>query len=823
MRIGSLLDNRITNTVTYSYHKRRMTDTYNPDNKKETADLAVYTKENGNLFFKEEVSWHDHMLLRGGVDIRFEMDERCFIDHIDLRQGESYITNPDVLKMKDSQFDNIEIFTLANGEEVKIGKYNAQTGSWVSSKEITISVGYYCTNLILRINTCCMPFSIESMDIWAAWELEDAIWPIPTHSKMLNRTFPLAALKTVLIENEDDSFAANYLNEKLTNKHGHAVLPVSQDGQIIFRCIGGKSDSFSLHADNECCVIEASNRRSILYGIDALLQVIDNGNVKCCHVENTDYKQIRGVHLGLPAKDQRAFLENLIKYVFVPMHYNMVFLQLSAAMRYDNFPEINSTWLSSIEDYNNGRGPLPAHLGHMGEDIWEKDELRDLVRLFENHGLEVVPEIQSFGHAQYITGAYPDLGERIDGVPQQLLDLGPGDGVPSGLHTHVMCTSHPRYYQVIFGLIDEVIDTIKPKRYIHMGHDEILGYGVCPICSKLDKVDILATEINTLNRYIKEKGYQMMIWGDMVQHQYYSTPTAINKIDKDIIMLDFIWYFHMDQDTEDNLLSHGFEVVMGNMYSSHYPRYESRIKKEHMLGAQVSVWLRMNEESYGYNGKMYEFIYSAMLMCNAEYRSDMRLTYNEIIKPLLRDLRYHIGGLQFTGTSRQLPLQGLRRNVPFDIRDITEYDTAVSLSATNSEFTLPVNDFADILTFTQAVDYDTERRMWALPYKIGEYVLEYQDGTTYTEDICYGTNIYKYKSVYGDLIPTDHFRHLGYQGTYITIPECGKTHDGEDFTLGKYSFKNPEPQKKIQSITLRHIGTTGSKIIIFDAQLHQKA
>ena len=193
------------------------------------------------------------------------------------------------------------------------------------------------------------------------------------------------------------------------------------------------------------------------------------------------------------------------------MHYNMVFLQLSAAMRYDNFPEINSTWLSSIEDYNNGRGPLPAHLGHMGEDIWEKDELRDLVRLFENHGLEVVPEIQSFGHAQYITGAYPDLGERIDGVPQQLLDLGPGDGVPSGLHTHVMCTSHPRYYQVIFGLIDEVIDTIKPKRYIHMGHDEIVGYGICPVCKELDKADILATEINTLNRYIREKGYQMMI------------------------------------------------------------------------------------------------------------------------------------------------------------------------------------------------------------------------------------------------------------------------------------------------------------------------
>ena len=60
MKIGSLLDNRIANTVTYSYHKRRMADTYNPDDKKETADLAVYTKENGKLFFKGEVSWLEH-------------------------------------------------------------------------------------------------------------------------------------------------------------------------------------------------------------------------------------------------------------------------------------------------------------------------------------------------------------------------------------------------------------------------------------------------------------------------------------------------------------------------------------------------------------------------------------------------------------------------------------------------------------------------------------------------------------------------------------------------------------------------------------------
>jgi hypothetical protein len=86
----------------------------------------------------------------------------------------------------------------------------------------------------------------------------------------------------------------------------------------------------------------------------------------------------------------------------------------------------------------------------------------------------------------------------------------------------------------------------------------------------------------------------------------YQTPDAIDMIPKDIVMLDFIWYFHLGKDIEDNLLEKGFDVLVGNLYSSHFPRYESRIRKEGIHGGQISAWVATNETSLQQEGKFYD-------------------------------------------------------------------------------------------------------------------------------------------------------------------------------------------------------------------------
>lgn len=811
MQIGSFLDNQIIKNVTYTYNHRGMNTPYPPDNIKEREEQVVYNKDNGNLFFNSAVSWQDTILLQDGVDVRINLTERCFVDHIYLKQG------------KGSALACLEVFTLIDNNFKKIGNYVPETSKIITAEEITISVGYFCDNVVLRLNGDCKPIVINQLEVWGAWNLENAIWPIPHKITYRNESFSIRNLKTINASDEDEKFAALYLCEKLQEKVGYTPIITENAGNIVF-CITTISDSsptkdsFILDITKNSCIIKAPNRRSLLYAVDALLQCMNGEQLKCCYIEDEAFTDYRGVHFALPPRKQIDFLKNMIKYVFVPMRYNMIFIQISGAMRYDTYPEINTAWVEANEKYEKGEWPKPPHYGFVGKDIWEKTEVRELIDYIVSFGLEVIPEIQSWAHVQYITMAYPELAERIAVKKEEhTLHLSEEDAMPNTFYHHCMCPSHPDYYDVTFGIIDEVLEVFQPTRFVHMGHDEIYNVGMCSKCSKIPRGDIFAKEVNTLNDYIKQKNLKMIIWSDMLQsHRLHSTPTAINKIPRDIIMMDFVWYFRMEEDLEDNLLNHGFQVIMGNLYSSHYPRYESRSHKKGMLGGEVSTWVECNELTYAYEGKIFDFVYSAELLWNSSYRSDMRLTYNEIIKPLLKNIRYRIGNLNSSIAEKNIPIGGDPRNVPYDIRDIVPYSGAVSVNTTYPTKEISIANYAEIISFVHATDANSERIMWTDPHKIGEYVICYEDGDEYIEDILYAANIYKYLSPFGDRIMSPFFRHEGYVGTYLTIPECGKTYDGKDYTLSKYSIRNPYPKKKIVKIKLNHCNNTGAGIILFN-------
>ena len=814
MQIGNFLDNRISKHVTYSYHHRGLSAIYLPDLKPEAEVHELYTKENGNLFFQDSVSWDDTMIFKDGIDLRINLSENSFVDHVYLEQGEG------------SALTNIEVFTIEENEFKKIGHYEPETGSLLTSKEVTVSVGTYCDNLVIRFNGDCMPVIIQKLQVWGAWNLQDAIWPTPAKAEFSDELFALKELKTIKAVTADEIFAAEYFCEKLKEDTGYAPVISKEEGDFVFcaneanGCEFAK-DKFTLSIRKGYGLVEGSNRRSLLYAVDTLLQRIEQENIRCCHIEDKAFAEFRGVHFALPSKKNLEFLKNMIKYVFVPMRYNKIILQVSGAMRYDNYPEINAAWLNACEKYENGEYPMPFHYGFIGRDIWEKSEVRELIDYMEAFGFEVIPEVQSWAHTQYITMAFPELAEKIAVKKDtKLLHLSEEDALPNDFYHHCMCPSHEDYYTVTFKILDEVIEVFKPSRYVHMGHDEIYNVGQCSKCSQIPRGDLFATEVTKLNDYIKGYDLNMIIWSDMLHAQrVHATPTAINKIPKDILMMDFVWYFHLDEDLEDNLLDHGFQVVMGNMYSSHYPRYESRAHKKGMLGGEVSTWVECSELSYAYEGKIFDFIYSSELLWDSRYRSDMRLTYNEVIKPIIKNVRMKIGNLSSAAPERHLLLDGKRANVPYDIRDLVPYTSAVVADLYKSVAEIKVNTKADVISFVHATDIDSERITWEKPYKIGEYVICYADGTMYTEDLLYAANIYKYRAPFGDRMQSSFFRHEGYIGTYLTIPECGKTYAGDDYTLGRYGVRNPYPEKEITTIQLRHSGNTAAKILLFDLVL----
>ncbi len=809
MQIGSFLDSNLNKKITYSYYHRGSKRIYNPDLLKEEAEKTFYNSNDGNLFYETEVSWNGANLLFDGIDIVFNLESECFIDYIDLIQGE------------ESHIKNVEVLTNISGKLKKIGLYNGESGEFISRKEISIPVGFYADNMILRLNGACKDISVKKLDIWGAWDIENSVWPLPENIRFSGK-FQLSALKTIKAVTEEEKFAAEYLKEKFFEKTNKNLETVSENGDISIEIKGDSDkDSYSLVAKNGKCILSAVNKRSLLYSADALIQLIDGEFLKEAEIDHEDFCQIRGVHFGLPNKNQVGFLKNMIKYVFVPCHYNVVFIEIGAGIRYDKYPKINEAWTAWNERYEKEGIMKPAHYKFVSKEPWEKSELGELCEFFEAYGLEVVPEVQSLGHTQYITYAYHHMAESSEVITgDKNTDLNVADVIPDGDY-HCMCPNHPEYYNMIFGILDEVIEACKPKRFVHMGHDEAVNIGKCPRCKDRARGDIFAEEVNNLNKYVKSKGLNMMMWSDMLQDEYYAVPKAIDKIDKDIIMLDFVWYFHTEDDIEDRLLSRGFKVMIGNMYSSHYTRFEKRIRKEGMVGAEVSTWSECSELSYASAGKMYELVMSSMALSSSLYNSSYARTYSEIIKPILKELREKIGDLKCNGEEKLLEINGSGENIPYNIKDIVPYSSALILSEDEPEGEVTVNGYARVIRVTHATLTDGKRKSAVREdfFKAAVYEIVYDDGSSYGEDIFYGAGIYSYHSVYGKPVDNAMYRHVGYGGTYLAIPESGKTHSGEDYTLYSYSFKNPEPSKKIELLRLKYCAEAQTDSVIFSVGL----
>lgn len=214
---------------------------------------------------------------------------------------------------------------------------------------------------------------------------------------------------------------------------------------------------------------------------------------------------------------------------------------------------------------------------------------------------------------------------------------------------------------------------------------------------------------------------------------------------------------------------------MGNMYSSHYPRYEQRIAKENMIGAQVSTWCRIDEVTLAEKGKIYDLIYSANMLWSSEYSESLRFVYNKIIAGVIPDMRSKVHGEKYPSTSRdaqykplQLPSPAVRLpcnimnmlpdkgvhnylDVPFDfssIKKVSFYDNAAN------PLTIPVNSKFDSLIFLQSASENIQRvANGAKLIEMGHYEVLYSDGTTCKVPIKYGGNIRVWHERYAEPLP----------------------------------------------------------------------
>lgn len=749
----------------------------------EGTSRKLETVADGNPISDEllSISW---MAARNSpIEFSINLGINCFVNCVEIELGEE---------------TELQSIALKNDGDT-YGVYTAETGKAISEKTIRLEGGFLSDKLSIILLGDFSDIEVRSIKIFGAMEENADLFPIPGKAEYGDEIIPASVFFAYSADCEDGLSAGKVLAEKFFEITGIS-LKESKKGSIIFiKDEKTEKDGFELEITDCGAKISASNLRGFVLGAESFIKLTEKNGVRKAKVSDKPFMPFRGVHLMLPSLSEMDYAKRLIKYMISPLGYNAVIIEVAGGMQYESHPEINDALMHALEMEEKGLWPSFPHSCAGGRTIVPKVAVSEFVEYIRSFGIEVIPEVQSLSHVQFMTQAHPDIAEIEDDDENRDIDTRGEDARPEKFYRHSYCPSNPKSYEILFDLLDEVIEVFKPTEYVHMGHDEVYEIGVCPICKHKDPAKLFADDVNKIYNYLKERGLKMMIWSDMIQPvTKYRTPPAIDMIPKDILMLDFIWYFHFEKDLEDNLLKKGHKVAVGNLYSSHYPRYETRIRKDGMVGGQISTWVGTNEPDLQAEGKLYDIVLTAEMLWDEKYSKRHTLSYDNIIRSFMPSLRENLKEVRYPSLAENAKREVVLEN-PFGFES---QKTEVSVT---EEFNSIIFDHTELVRMV--------RLPWQKHDEVGKYILTYDDGSEEIVPITSCGNIGYYNRRQNEPLAPQLYRHSGYISTYYSDSVEERTENGEKICLYRFEHILPEG-KKLKNIKLCENENFNTKIFV---------
>lgn len=265
-------------------------------------------------------------------------------------------------------------------------------------------------------------------------------------------------------------------------------------------------DTYLIKIENDSAFVYADSPRAELYGA-CRMQMYCNEGISEEIILNVPLCATRAVKIYIPARGDIEFFK---KFVDMCLYYgyNTIFIEVGGAMEYKKHPEINEGWVEYckiFQEYPNKSKDVQncvpynknsVHWENGGGSYLTQEEIKDLVKYCREREIDVVPEIPSLSHSDYLLTRHAELAEYKD------------DPLPD-----TYCPSNENTYKLLFDVIDEVISVFEPKM-VHIAHDEWFGVPLCEKCAQKLPEDIFAEDVNRIYNYIKKRGIDVMLWGD---------------------------------------------------------------------------------------------------------------------------------------------------------------------------------------------------------------------------------------------------------------------------------------------------------------------
>ena len=529
--------------------------------------------------------------------------------------------------------------------------------------------------------------------------------------------------------------------------------------------------------------VYAGGLRGHIYAANDLMRMAADGFIPQGIVYNAPLASLRSLKVYLSPEENIPFFKEVVD-MCCRYRCNTLIVEVGGAMEYKRHPEINEGWVAYCDEMGEYSGKTiviqeqtypwgknSIHCENGGRRFLKQDQVRDIVRYCRDRGIEVIPEMPTLSHCDYLLTRHPEFAERRD------------DPYPD-----TCCPNAPGLYDYVFDVLDEVLDVFQPA-YLHIGHDEYYSICLCERCKGLDAAEVYAKDIIKIHDWLAARGVKTIMWSEKLlnaitkgghaaggaEKPYVfrgetvmtipATHRAIEMIPKDILCMH--WYWGLDREWDGEFLRRGFPMFYGNLQPMAMPNATARLAAGAM-GGGPSNWSYATLQYLQENG-----VLAALAYCSLLYWKD-GLTdgrYEEMLQTCFEDL-YLFGNRE-------------------------------TLAGPRIEITHTTAHYRPFQYLFDGVFKDVEADT------IGKHVVEYADGTALEIPVVYGQNVsnkdrFWNRGFAGEGFPADEDH--GDSDCYVYDEQlCGMAYTTLPVRLGEETWfrcavKNPYPGKEVKRV-----------------------
>lgn len=446
-----------------------------------------------------------------------------------------------------------------------------------------------------------------------------------------------AYLSTKTHINTDNPVVASFING-ISRAEENCFGSVNFVGHIPQHVIDRINDTFgTVYQQNEGgyaieldddITIYSGGLRGFIYGAADLTRMASGGFIRQGIVYNAPLAEFRSLKAYLPPQENIGAFKEIVD-LCCRYRCNKLILEIGGAMEYKRHPEMNEGWVSycremheysgkttKIQEHTFPWGKNSIHCENGGGKYLSQEQVRDIVDYCRARGIDVIPEMPTLSHCDYLLTRHHEFAERQNDP-----------------YADAYCPSAPGIYDYVLDVLDEVVDVFQPAA-MHIGHDELYSICVCDRCRGKNAADLYADDIIRIHGHLAARGVGTIIWSEKllngitpsgtpvggaerkyafegkVQHTIPATYPAMNRMPKDIQCMH--WYWPIVEKWDDEFLRRGFYTVFGNMDPMAMPNAPKRLKNG-VKGGGPSNWSYCTLPYLQENGVLASLAYAALL------------------------------------------------------------------------------------------------------------------------------------------------------------------------------------------------------------------